>query len=126
MKLSLIALGMFALVGCASRQLPPQNSYGITETSRQCDASGCSIVTKSEHGTVTVRQLPPTKVMGEIISVVPSAPFESDNPYETEEDRIAAEEEKARAAQALHDAIEKAVKKDACKCISGDPLCSCL
>lgn len=131
MKLSLISVCLFAMVGCASRQLPPQN-YGITETFTECANGVCDKITRTTYpnGTsVTVRPIhDPPKVVG---TTIPSAPTESDNPYETEEDRRAEAEAKEEANRRLHEAMKKAVekdtsKKDSCMCIPGDPLCSCL
>ena len=126
MKLSLIVLGLSALAGCASRQLPPQN-YGITETFTECANGVCDKVTRTTYpngSSVTIRPIHDApKVMG---TTIPSAPMESDNPYETEEDRQAEAKEKEEANKRLHDAMKKAVEKDSCKCQAGDPLCPCL
>ncbi len=131
MKLSLGLLGLLTMVGCASRQLPPQN-YGITETFTECANGMCDKVTRTTYpnGTsVTVRPIhDPPKVVG---TTIPSAPIESDNPYETEEDRKAEAEAKEEANRRLHEAMKEAVKKDlskkdSCMCSPGDPLCSCL
>jgi PBP1b-binding outer membrane lipoprotein LpoB len=99
--MKLILLSMFCLMGCA-HSLPPEN-YGITVT-----------VSKKPAREVTVspiKDLP--KVVGEpqteVVYVV------------DEESALSAEQ-----FSALSKAIEEAVNRDSCKCIPGDPLCSCI
>lgn len=126
MKLSLVSLCLFAMVGCASRQLPPQN-YGITETHVECDHGVCDKVTQTTYPdgrTVTVRPIhDQPKVMGTVVD---------DNPYEDDKDEkpvstwTSKTEADELAMKRLQDAIRDAVKRDSCKCMPGDPLCSCL
>ena len=127
MKKTLILSFLFVLAGC-SHSLPPQN-YGITETHKECNGNQCRIVTTSERE-VTVRQLPVPATKGEVLEVKVE---ESDNPYDDvnnpydlpPEPQLTAEEKKD-AQDRLMKAIKEAVKKDSCKCMPGDPLCSCL
>jgi hypothetical protein len=106
MKLAIVSLALFGLMGCATtHSLPPEN-YGITET-----------VSKKPAREVTVKpiqELP--KFVGTPVD---------DNPYE-DADEVA--KLSAEQFQALSKAIEEAVKgkPGACQCIQGDPLCECL
>jgi hypothetical protein len=105
MKLAIVSIALFSLVGCATtHSLPPEN-YGITET-----------VTKKPSREVTVKPI-------ENLPKIQGQPQMETIYIVDEESKLTPEQ-----FEALSKAIEEAVrgKEGTCLCKQGDPLCSCI